>query len=148
MEDVRNLFHVLNRRFSLLQKNGFREEGIDISLIHSHILFEIDKHTQPSMQQLADLLGIDITTFSRQIQTLVKANLVKKRAKQEDKRVYVLSLTQKGKQTADQIDTIINTHLERVFLKLNDFEKDTIIHSLKIVTKAMGEVRNGNMIKG
>lgn len=50
----------------------------DLTLAHSHILYEINKHDQLSMQQTADLLGVDITTFSRQIQTLIKAGLVKR----------------------------------------------------------------------
>lgn len=148
MDDVRNLFQVMNRRFGLLQKNCCHVDGIDISLVHSHILYEIEKHTKPSMQQIADLLGIDITTFSRQIQTLIKADLVKKSANPEDKRIHFLSLTEKGKQTANEIDTMVKENLNDIFSQMNEFERDTVIHSLKILTRAMGQSKNCCKILG
>jgi DNA-binding MarR family transcriptional regulator len=142
MEDVRNLLQTLNRKYSLLQKKSCRIEGESISLVHSYILYEIEKHYQPSMQQVADQLGIDITTFSRQIQTLIKAGLVKKNANPKDKRIYFLSLTERGKQISAEIDSQIKTNLETIFSQLSDFERDTVIHSLKIINKAMSEPMN------
>lgn len=78
MEISRDIFHVLTRRFGLLNKNCCTVGDFEISLVQSHILYEIDKQKEPSMQQIADTLAMDITTFSRQIQTLVKMELVKK----------------------------------------------------------------------
>ncbi|WP_353958312.1 MarR family winged helix-turn-helix transcriptional regulator [Fictibacillus sp. b24] len=127
----------LSRKYDSLQKSSFRMGEADLTLAHSHILYEINKHDQLSMQQTADLLGVDITTFSRQIQTLIKAGLVKKTPNPNDKRIYLLSLTEKGVQTASHIDTIINSRLTESFSQLSDFERDTILHSLKILTKVM-----------
>ncbi|MDM5317582.1 MarR family transcriptional regulator [Fictibacillus sp. b24] len=137
MEDVRSLLQNLSRKYDSLQKSSFRMGEADLTLAHSHILYEINKHDQLSMQQTADLLGVDITTFSRQIQTLIKAGLVKKTPNPNDKRIYLLSLTEKGVQTASHIDTIINSRLTESFSQLSDFERDTILHSLKILTKVM-----------
>jgi DNA-binding MarR family transcriptional regulator len=41
---------------------------------------------------MAEILGIDITTFSRQIQILIKKGLVKKTPSHEDGTVYILSV--------------------------------------------------------
>ncbi|HLO12475.1 MAG TPA: helix-turn-helix domain-containing protein, partial [Pseudoneobacillus sp.] len=78
MENTRELFQILTRRFGFLNKNCCTVGAVEISVIHSHILYEIDKSHSPSIQQVAQNLGIDITTFSRQIQSLVKHGLVKK----------------------------------------------------------------------
>ncbi|KZE68819.1 hypothetical protein AWM68_00650 [Fictibacillus phosphorivorans] len=137
MDDVRSLLQSLSRRYDRLQKSSFRMGESDLTLAHSHILYELNKHTQLSMQQTADNLGVDITTFSRQIQTLIKAGLVSKTPYPNDKRIYLLSLTEKGEQTASHIDTIINKRLMESFSRLSDFERDTILHSLKILTKVM-----------
>ncbi|MFX4944951.1 MarR family transcriptional regulator, partial [Acinetobacter baumannii] len=77
---------------------------IDVSAIQSHILYEINKIGNPSIQQVAELLGTDITTFSRQVQNLVKMELVQKEPSPEDKRVTNLVLTEKGKKVAIGID--------------------------------------------
>jgi DNA-binding MarR family transcriptional regulator len=146
MEDVRSLFHVLNRKYNRLEKDCCRIEGTGISLVHSHILYEIDKHNAPSMQQIADLLRIDITTFSRQIQTLIKMGLVIKSANLSDKRFYFLSLTEKGKRTADEINILVISNLDDIFSQMNEFERDTVIHSLKILTRAMGQLRSNKVL--
>ncbi|WMJ15727.1 MarR family transcriptional regulator [Geobacillus proteiniphilus] len=139
MENIRELFQVMTRRFGLLNKNCCSIDDVDISLVQSHILYEIDKREHPSMQQVAEALGMDITTFSRQIQNLVKKGLVKKTPLPEDRRVYTLSLTTEGKFIATTIDREINRYLEEVFSYMTEFEKETVIRSIKLLNECMAK---------
>lgn len=139
MENIRELFQVMTRRFGLLNKNCCSIDDVDISLVQSHILYEIDKREHPSMQQVAEALGMDITTFSRQIQNLVKKGLVKKTPLPEDRRVYTLSLTTEGKFIATTIDREINRYLEEVFSHMTEFEKETVIRSIKLLNECMAK---------
>lgn len=137
MNNLRELLQILARQFGLLNKNCCQISGLDISLIHSHILYEIDRQNTPSMQKVAETLGVDITTFSRQIQSLVKMNLVKKTATPEDRRVYMLSLTIEGRFVAGSIDKMMNDYLDEVFSFMNEFEKETVIRSLQLLNTSM-----------
>lgn len=139
MENVRELFQIMTRRFGFLNKNCCSAGGCDISLVQSHILYEIDRQHQPSIQQVAEALGTDITTFSRQVQSLIKMNLVKKTPDLDDRRVYVLSLTTEGKYVATTIDQQMNAYLAEVFSHMNDFEKETVIRSIKLLNEAMSK---------
>ena len=139
MENVRELFQIMTRRFGFLNKHCCSAGGCDISLVQSHILYEIDRQHQPSIQQVAEALGTDITTFSRQIQSLIKMNLVKKSPDPDDRRVYVLSLTTEGKYVATTIDQQMNAYLAEVFSHMNDFEKETVIRSIKLLNEAMSK---------
>ncbi|UAL53025.1 MarR family winged helix-turn-helix transcriptional regulator [Bacillus sp. CMF21] len=139
MENTRELFQIMTRRFGLLNKNCCTAGGIDISLIQSHILYEIEHMHQPSVQQVADVLGTDITTFSRQIQSLMKMNLIKKTPHPDDRRVHVLSLTTEGKFVAATIDHQMNAYLEEVFSHMNEFEKETVIRSIKLLNASMAK---------
>ncbi|BDH60437.1 hypothetical protein MTP04_05670 [Lysinibacillus sp. PLM2] len=139
MEISRDIFHVLTRRFGLLNKNCCTVGDFEISLVQSHILYEIDKQKEPSMQQIADTLAMDITTFSRQIQTLVKMELVKKTSSSLDKRVSILSLTVQGKFVASSIDSSMNAYLDEVFSHMNEFEKETVIRSLQLLNDCMAK---------
>jgi DNA-binding MarR family transcriptional regulator len=139
MEDFRELFQIMTRRFGLLNKNCCQIGGTDISLVQSHILYEILLKDRPSMQQVADALGMDITTFSRQIQTLIKMELVKKSPLPDDRRVYVLSLTTQGNFIAASIDAQMNQYLNEVFSHMSDFEKDMVINSIKLLNDAMSK---------
>jgi len=139
VENTRELFQIMTRRFGFLNKNCCSAGGHDISLVQSHILYEIDRQHQPSIQQVAEALGTDITTFSRQIQSLIKLNLVKKSPDPNDRRVYLLSLTAEGKFVATIIDQQMNAYLNEVFSNLNDFEKETVIRSIKLLNEAMSK---------
>ena len=139
MENTRELFQVMTRRFGFLNKNCCSVGGCDISLIQSHILYEIDHQHKPSMQQVAESLGTDITTFSRQVQSLIKMNLVKKVPDPDDRRVYILSLTLEGKYVATTIDQQMNAYLNEIFSHMNDFEKETVIRSIKLLNEAMAK---------
>jgi DNA-binding MarR family transcriptional regulator len=139
MENTRELFQIMTRRFGLLNKNCCTAGGIDISLIQSHILYEIEHMHQPSIQQAADVLGTDITTFSRQIQSLIKMNLIKKTPHPDDRRVHVLSLTTEGKFVAATIDHQMNAYLDEVFSHMNEFEKETVIRSIKLLNASMAK---------
>ncbi|MFE8703004.1 MarR family winged helix-turn-helix transcriptional regulator [Cytobacillus sp. FJAT-54145] len=139
MENYRSIFQTLNRRFGLLNKNCCQVGGAELSLIQSHILFEIDHDKQPLMNQVAERLGIDMSTFSRQIQTLIKMGLVTKSQHSEDKRAFILSLTTEGKYVATAISTDMNQYLEEVFSHMSEFEKEVVIKSVKLLNESMAK---------
>ncbi|MNZ88242.1 Multidrug resistance operon repressor [compost metagenome] len=129
----------MTRRFGLLNKNCCTIGGSDISPVQSHILYEVDRQHNPSMQQIAETLGTDITTFSRQIQSLIKMGLVKKTLDPSDRRISTLSLTVQGKFVATTIDQQMNTYLEEVFSYLSEFEKEMVIRSVQLMNEAMAK---------
>jgi DNA-binding MarR family transcriptional regulator len=137
MEDVRHVLQLITRRFSLLDKNCCSVGGVDVSLTQSHILYEIDRQHHPSMQQIAEALGMDITTFSRQIQALIRKKLVKKTPSDLDRRVYILELTAEGKFVAAAIEQQVLDYLTQIFSQMNEFEKETVIRSLKLLNACM-----------
>lgn len=138
-ENLRELFQIMTRRFGFLNKNCCSVGGYNLSLIQSHILYEIDRQHNPSIQQIAETLGTDITTFSRQVQSLININLVKKTPNPNDRRVHILSLTTEGVYVATMIDEQMNSFLNEVFFHMNDFEKETVIRSIKFLNDAMAK---------
>ncbi|TYS68736.1 MarR family transcriptional regulator [Sutcliffiella horikoshii] len=139
MEDIRAILQITMRRFGMLNKNCCSVEDFDISQVQSHILYELARSKGPSMQQVAETIGMDITTFSRQIQTLVKLELVEKRQSAEDKRMYHLYLTEKGKHLEDGINQQMLHYLGNVFLNLSEKESTDVVESLKILNAAMSK---------
>ncbi|MFB6468649.1 MarR family winged helix-turn-helix transcriptional regulator [Cytobacillus sp. Hz8] len=135
--NLRNVFQMIVRRFGFLNERCCEDCcGDDISLIQSHILYEISRQNEPSMQDVAGALGLDITTFSRQIKTLNERDLVKKTPHPNDNRVNLLSLTSKGKATEQKINQEMNIYLNQIFSSLSDFEKETVIRSLYLLDDA------------
>lgn len=139
MNDLRELLQVMTRRFGFLNKSCCSAEGFAITLVQSHILYEIDRQHKPSIQQVAESLGTDITTFSRQVQSLIRMNLVQKTPDPSDRRVFILSLTPQGKEVEASIENQMNVYIQEVFSHMNDFERETVIRSIKLLNEAMAK---------
>ncbi|WP_147534322.1 MarR family winged helix-turn-helix transcriptional regulator [Bacillus marasmi] len=145
MEDnnLRSIFQMIVRRFGFLNEQCCEDCcGNDISLIQSQILYEISRQDAPSMQEVAGALGVDITTFSRQVKTLVERDLVKKTPHPNDNRVNLLSLTSKGNMTEQKINDEMNKYLNQVLSNLTDFERETVIRSMDLLDKALKKTVN------
>lgn len=139
MENKRELFQILTRRFGLLSKNCCQTMEAEVSTIQSHILYEIHRQSGATMQQVAATLGMDVTTFSRQIQTLVKLELVNKVPSTTDRRYYHLALTEKGERVQEEIDQQMNSYLEEVFAHFSEVEKQQILSSIQLLNRAMNQ---------
>ena len=138
MESVREKLQVFVRRFGLL--NAACCEwccGEAVSLAQSHILFEIRRMGSPSMQQVADELGMDVTTFSRQAKSLEGKVLIERRTSPDDRRVSLLGLTDGGVRVLEQIDRYMAEKIEQIFATMTLFERETVIRSLGLLTEAV-----------
>lgn len=136
-QNLRELFQVFSRRFGFLNKDCCQACGHKISLVQSHIIYEVEYQHQPSMQQVAERLGTDITTFSRQIQSLIKINLISKTPNPKDRRNSILSLTKEGKEVAESINQQMNQYLDNVFFNMSQEEKDMVVRSIQLLNKSM-----------
>jgi DNA-binding MarR family transcriptional regulator len=138
MESVREQLQIFTRRFGLLNASCCDECcGEQVSMVQSHILFEVRRLENPSMQRVAEELGMDITTFSRQVKSLEKKGLVARRVSPGDRRVSLLGLTDSGRQVLEKIDGYMAGRLEQVFACMSDFERETVVRSLGLLNKAV-----------
>jgi len=137
MHNAREVLQTFSRRFGLLNKHCCTACDCKVSMVQSHILDEVYRRNHPSMQQVSDALGMDITTFSRQIQTLVRLKLMIKRQDPDDRRVYLLQLTAEGEAVAAQIDRQVNEQLAEVFEQMSDFEREVVLRSLNMLNETM-----------
>ena len=137
MEKIIPIFHSLSKSMRDIHKAS----SMDISTVQSTILYEISLLTKPSMQTVADAVGMDITTFSRQIRTLEKRGLVLKTPFEGDRRIYLVTLTNQGKQMVDSINKSIADKMESVLVSMNDFERDTVLRSLQVLEDKLKEIK-------
>ncbi len=138
MDSVRGKLQTFVRRFGLLSASCCEECcGERVSMVQSHILFEIRRMGSPSMQQVAEELGMDVTTFSRQAKTLCSRGIISRRVSPDDRRVSLLGLTEEGLRVLTRIDEYMDTRIERIFSCMTPFERDTVIRSLGLWNEAV-----------
>lgn len=140
MESIREKLQIFVRRFGLLNAECCDECcGEQVSMVQSHILFEIRRMENPSMQRVAEELGMDITTFSRQVKSLETKGLVNRQASPDDRRVSLLGLTCEGLQVLEKTDSYMSARIERIFSSMTPFERETVIRSLGLLNEAVAK---------
>ncbi len=144
MNSIREELQLFVRRFGLLNSSCCEECcGEQLSMAQGHILYEIRRVGRPSMQQVAEELGMDVTTFSRQAKSLVAKGLIVRHVSPDDRRVNLLELTSAGKEIMVRIDSYMAERISKVFEQMSCFEQETVTRSLGLLNQALaraGEV--------
>lgn len=136
--NLRTTFQLLIRRYCTLSEkccDNCCDSGT--TLMQCNILHEIKRQHNPSMQEIAYALDTDITTFSRQVKTLIERRLVRKTPDPQDNRIQNLSLTPEGDILNTEIDKQVNSDLEQVLSQMSEFERQSVISALHLLEKAM-----------
>ena len=149
MESIREQLQIFARRFGLLNESCCDECcGEQVSMTQSHILFEVRRSGSPSMQQVAEELGVDVTTFSRQAKALEAKGYISRRVSPEDRRVTLLELAEAGGQVLEKIDRYMAARLERVFGGMTPFERETVVRSLGLLNEAVARLDDADARPG
>ena len=83
-----------------------------------------------SQTDLAKKLALDLSTLSRNLDKLIKINLVEKSPSQFDKRSFKITLTSRGKTLYRNLNSQINDCFHEIYNKLEVSEVDFMIDIL------------------
>ena len=133
MDKIIPIFHSLSKNMRNIHKSSCNV----ISVVQSSIVYEISLLAKPSMQTVAEAVGMDITTFSRQIGTLEKKELVVRTPYEGDRRIYLLSLTGKGSEMVRAINETISVKMDNALASMNDFERETVLRSMHVLEEKL-----------
>jgi DNA-binding MarR family transcriptional regulator len=132
---LRQMLQILIRRFGLLEKEGAQCCGV--SLIKSHILFEVQRQKNPSLNELASSLGLDNSTLSRHIQGLVNKDLVERTQSPTDRRYLSITLTPEGEKYENEIGKQMNTYIEEILSNVPKKKRMQVLESIDLILEAM-----------
>ena len=82
------------------------------------------------MTSLAEKIGVDNSTVTRLIDGMVRQNLVEKKKSYLDKRITIVSLTEKGDQTSEEIENKLDIIGEEIFNQISMEHQNDIKESL------------------
>ena len=86
-----------------------------------------------SMSDLSSLLGVDNSTLTRNINILMKRDLVKKNQSNEDKRGYTITLSTKGSSIVQSLESQIESILDDFIDSVNPGIKQNFIDIIETV---------------
>ncbi|WP_426450806.1 MarR family winged helix-turn-helix transcriptional regulator [Paenibacillus sp. S-38] len=132
---VREMMQGLVHRFGLLQKDGAQCCGV--SVLQSHVLYELGRRPNLSLNDLGQVLSADTSTLSRQVHQLVEMRLISRIPDPRDRRFVVLSLTPQGEQQADMIADTLEIYIEGLLRHVPPDKQAQVLESLELLSTAM-----------
>ena len=103
IEVLQKTFLALDRAMGLHARNEATCCGV--TLPQCHVIMEIGLAGRASVRDLSGVLGLDKSTLSRTIDSLVETGLVDRTLDSEDRRYVAVSLTKKGIKSFERINS-------------------------------------------
>ena len=82
------------------------------------------------LTSLAEKIGVDNSTVTRLVDGMVRLDLVDKKKSYLDKRITIVSLTEKGNQTSEEIEKKLDTIGEEIFNQISMEHQDDVKEAL------------------
>ena len=105
-------------------KKALNAEGVEITPVQAGILFLLRKNAL-TMTELSRTLSIDNSAITGLVDRLEKSSLAKRTANPNDRRTYLIRITDKGKNEIDRAYVIIKKVNEEIKSGFSEDEVET-----------------------
>ena len=129
---------ILKIEASVLKEGEFN----DLSVTEMHIIEAIGIDRELTMSEVANDLDITVGTLTTAINKLIKKEYVERRRIEEDRRVVLIKLTEKGVKAYHSHANFHDDMIKGVILELNEDEERILIESLRKITNFFEEKYN------
>ena len=111
--------------------------GQPITVAEAYTLAELAKENQLSQHDLVQRLNLAKSTVSRMVNKLVKRGWINQDRSQEDGRMWLLSLTEKGQETAVVLSQSRQTKFAQILTHIPEGEQGSVLNALETLIQAM-----------
>ena len=124
-------------RRRLIRSLDTRVLQLPINKTQQTVLMAILKNPNANMTELSAQVGLEKSSLTRVIDSLIQAGLVERSHSTRDRRRIISILTDKGSDQVNKIDGLMTKHIDHYFSDLSQVEKDTLIHNLNDVVHTL-----------
>lgn len=137
-KELRELIRGLERKIGLVDKNQVTCCGV--TMAQCHALVEIGRAKQITLNELAELLGLDNSTMSRTVNNLVNEGLVIREVHPEDRRYVTIRLTEAGQKIFAGIESSMDLYYQKVLKEIPEGAREEVLNGLNLLLTAIGKV--------
>jgi DNA-binding MarR family transcriptional regulator len=134
-EALIDIISVMNRRQG--DEMMIREAGISLDRALFPLLVGIERRGPIGVVDLADRMGRDYTTVSRQVAKLETLGFVRRHASEADRRVSEATITPTGKAMTDAVDRARERIVGSMFASWEDRDIDELVRLMRKLADAM-----------
>jgi DNA-binding MarR family transcriptional regulator len=117
-------------------------EEDDLQLLHAVVLQVVDRGQQPTIKQVARLIGRSVSRTSRIVDQLVRRDLLIRYEDEHDRRARRVRLSEQGQALVERIRAIRVQSMWDLVDHLDDEERATVMVAMELFAKAARRVRD------
>jgi MarR family transcriptional regulator, temperature-dependent positive regulator of motility len=119
----------------------FQAEMADFNLTARQyvVLVVVSSNAGASQQDIIDRTGIDRSTVSQVVQTMIRKGLLKRRRTREDARAYAISLTPYGQDVLKACEPVVGRIDEALVAVLPAQRADAFVDTLRTIICALDQ---------
>lgn len=135
---------------SRLLRRLFDERVRDLGLTaaQARLLLSLNRHPDENQAFHAERLEVEPITLTRIIDRMEEAGWVERRADPADRRARILHLTDKSRDTVEELRQIIEAMFEEVLLGLDDGERTQLAGLLERIGMNLAAAREVELVNG
>ena len=111
------------------------------SLTEARVLYEISHTGKCIAKKIRENIYIDEGYLSRIIDKFATAGLIKKTPAPEDRRLHLITLTEKGKRKFSTLNDSSNKAISRLIEKLSEKEREELAGMMERIRQLLGKDR-------
>ena len=116
-----------------------------ISLTQCHAMVEIGRAGSISVRSLSEKMGLDNSTVSRAVDTLVNKGIAHRETDPNNRRFVTISLTGMGQTEFRGIESSMSVYYEKVLGAVVKEKRDQVLESIQLLLQAVCEVGVGEI---
>jgi DNA-binding MarR family transcriptional regulator/N-acetylglutamate synthase-like GNAT family acetyltransferase len=109
------------------------------SLTEARVLYELANQTEPTATAINNELRLDAGYLSRILNGFSKSGLIVKTASRNDGRASILSLTEKGRQAYEDLNSRSQTGIQSLLEPLSASDQDRVIRSMQSIEALLND---------
>ena len=115
-----------------------------VTIAQCHTLMELQQKEKQSINDLAAMLNLDKSTVSRTIEGLVNLDLVDRFVPKENRRLTLLSLTERGIQICKSINNVNDQYSKELLQNLSVSEQENFTSIFEKLIAGMHKINKKN----
>lgn len=112
-----------------------------VTVAQCHLLLELERQKEPSLNDLADALALDKSTLSRTLDSLVRDGLVSRETDPDNRRRLRITFTDAGRDRVGYINSLCNDSWNRILKLIPEDEHTQLARAISILGQAMRQDR-------
>ncbi len=114
-----------------IEEKSLRDNGSDLTITEMHTIHAVGDERPRTMTEVSRDLNITMGTLTTGVDKLIKKGYLVRKRTEEDKRVVLVELTEKGVEAKRMHDSFHQEMITSVIEELNDEEESVLIQALK-----------------